>query len=82
MVPVCICGGCGRTIEKKFVYCPWCGKSKVSFSSNDEHIEQVFRRLEEVQGQDKQNRIDEISKKLKSLEEELDILVQCSEMHK
>jgi hypothetical protein len=54
----------------------------VSFSSNDEHIEQVFRRLEEVQGQDKQNRIDEISKKLKSLEEELDILVLCSEMHK
>lgn len=82
MVPVCICGGCGRTIEKKFVYCPWCGKVKVSFSSNDEHIEQVFRRLEEVQGQDKQNRIDEISKKLKSLEEELDILVLCSEMHK
>lgn len=82
MVPVCICGGCGRTIEKKFVYCPWCGKSKVSFSYNDEHIEQVFRRLEEVQGQDKQNRIDEISKKLKSLEEELDILVLCSEMHK
>ncbi|WP_353936954.1 zinc-ribbon domain-containing protein, partial [uncultured Treponema sp.] len=20
-----VCSGCGREIEKNFVYCPWCG---------------------------------------------------------
>lgn len=82
MVPVCICGGCGRTIEKMFVYCPWCGKAKISLENSEEHIEHVFEQLEKLQGQNRQQKLKEIGDKLKSLEDELDILVLCSEMHK
>ena len=35
MFPVSVCKGCGRTIESKFVYCPWCGQSKVSYENQD-----------------------------------------------
>ena len=30
MTAVCVCGGCGRTIEKDYVFCPWCGRSRVT----------------------------------------------------
>ena len=24
-----VCTGCGRNIDKEFVYCPWCGEQRV-----------------------------------------------------
>ena len=47
MFPVSVCKGCGRTIESKFVYCPWCGQSKVSYENQDS-MEILFDKLEEI----------------------------------
>ena len=30
-----ICCGCGRTIERDFIYCPWCGHLRVKIESKE-----------------------------------------------
>lgn len=82
MIPVCICSGCGRTIEKAFVYCPWCGQSKIPLSSDKDKMDEIFNRLEELQMNNRSERIKEIGSRLEKLEKELDALVLCAEMHK
>ncbi|MGN0739772.1 MAG: hypothetical protein ACI4LX_06335 [Treponema sp.] len=82
MIPVCICSGCGRTIEKEFIYCPWCGQSKVSVTSENDKMEEIFNRLEELQMNNRSERIKKIGSRLETLEKELDALVLCAEMHK
>lgn len=85
MTPKCICGGCGRSIEKKFVYCPWCGTSKIAKNSSvseEERMDFIFNRLEEMQINNRFERIEKMGDKLDQLERELDALVLCSEMHK
>ncbi len=81
MIPVCICGGCGRTIEKEFVYCPWCGQSKISMMSEEDRMEEIFNRLEEIQNNSRVEKIEKMGDKLNQLKKELDSLVLCSEMH-
>ena len=81
MVPVCICGGCGRTIEKKFVYCPWCGQSKVSYENQDS-MEILFDKLEEMQKDTHRKRLIKMEQELAILEKDLSILVLSAEMHK
>ncbi len=85
ITPKCICGGCGRSIEKSFIYCPWCGVSKISNNSiisETERLEHIFNRLEEMQINNRFARIEKMEDKLEQLEKELDALVLCSEMHK
>lgn len=82
MSPVCICGGCGRTIEKDFIYCPWCGKSKISILQNQNNMNEVFEKLEELQINNHFERIKDMGERLEMLEKELDTLVLASEMHK
>lgn len=82
MIPVCICGSCGRTIEKEFVYCPWCGQSKLSSIPEEARMDEIFNRLEKIQQNNKVERIEKISHKIDDLKNELDALVLCSEMHK
>ena len=82
MIPVCICSGCGRTIEKEFIYCPWCGLSKVSVTSEIDKMEEIFNKLEELQINNRSERIKKIGSRLETLEKELDALVLCAEMHK
>lgn len=85
MTPKSICSGCGRSIEKKFVYCPWCGASKLantSTVSEEERMDFIFNRLEEMQINNRFERIEKMGDKLNQLEKELDALVLCSEMHK
>lgn len=85
ITPMCICGGCGRTIEKKYIYCPWCGQSKISGSadiSDEERMDQIFNRLEQMQINNRFERLEKMGDQLNQLEKELDALVLCSEMHK
>lgn len=82
MSPVCICNGCGRTIEKQFIYCPWCGVSKIEMLSENEKMDQIFNRLEEMQSNNRSERLEKMSDRLGQLEKELDALVLCAEMHK
>ena len=45
MKPVTVCRGCGRTIDNDFIYCPWCGYSRVA-SDDSASLEAVFNQLE------------------------------------
>ena len=82
MSEVCICGGCGRTIEKEFLYCPWCGKSKIQALQENTNYDEVFNQLEQMQQNSRLEKIKQMGDRLQDLEKELDTLVLSAEMHK
>lgn len=81
MVSVCVCGGCGRTIEKDYIFCPWCGRSRM-MSGCKETIDSAFDRMEEIQDNKRIRQLEEMEQRLLTLEKELDCLVTSVEMHK
>lgn len=81
MKNICVCGGCGRTIETEFIYCPWCGQSKMQ--NNDKAaLESVFKSLELKQAEERARRLAELEKELDELEQDLSILALSAEMAK
>ena len=81
MKNICVCGGCGRTIETEFSYCPWCGQSKMQ--NNDKAaLESVFKSLELKQAEERARRLAELEKELDELEQDLSILALSAEMAK
>ena len=81
MKNICVCGGCGRTIETEFIYCPWCGQSKIQ--NNDKAaLESVFKSLELKQAEERTRRLAELEKELDELEQDLSILALSAEMAK
>ena len=47
---MCICGGCGKLIDKRFYYCPWCGYSRV-VQEKDDSAELRYAKFKEKQFQ-------------------------------
>lgn len=82
MKAVCVCKECGRTIEKEFIYCPWCGISRIGVTNNQEVLDSVFTQLEEKQADDRNRRLRKLETQLEELEKDLDVLVLSAEMHK
>lgn len=82
MTVICVCGGCGRTVEKNYVFCPWCGHSRISDEDGKEASESVQEMNVEEQIEKRVARLDEMEKKLNDLEEELNILILSTEMHR
>lgn len=82
MTAVCVCGGCGRTIEKDYVFCPWCGRSRVTNEDCEEAVESAFERIEEQQYEKYFSRLEKMEEKLNVLERDLGVLALSSEMHK
>lgn len=82
MKAVCVCKECGRTIEKEFIYCPWCGISRIGVTDNQEVLDSVFTQLEEKQADDRNRRLRKLETQLEELEKDLDVLVLSAEMHK
>ncbi|MCR5725804.1 MAG: zinc ribbon domain-containing protein [Treponema sp.] len=81
MKSVCVCRSCGRTIESEFIYCPWCGLSRLQ--EDDKHVlDNVFRQMEEKQAEDRDRRLHRLEEELEILEKDLNVLVLSSEMHK
>lgn len=80
MKTVCVCGGCGRTIESEFIYCPWCGQTKVH--NEKESLDAVFRNLELKQAEDRERRLAKLEQELDALEQDLSILALSAEMAK
>ncbi|MGI5059127.1 hypothetical protein [Treponema pectinovorum] len=80
MMNVCVCGGCGRTIEKEFLYCPWCGQAKMH--NDKDALEAVFRNLEQKQAENREKRLKKLEKQLDDLEQDLSILALSAEMAK
>lgn len=68
---VCVCGHCGKTIEREFIYCPWCGKES-SEAGDKRVLENVFSQLETKQRNDRQMRVKKIETKIAEIERILD----------
>ena len=78
MTKVCVCGGCGRTIDNEYLYCPWCGQEKMH--DRKDAMEAVFRNLEQKQAEGRARQIERLEQELDALEQDLSILVLSAEM--
>ncbi len=77
-----ICGCCGRTTDKSFPFCPWCGNSKVS-KTTDESAAEIFQENNrDKKLMERMNQMEEIGQRIDDLERELSVLVLSAEMHK
>ncbi|MCR5437119.1 MAG: zinc ribbon domain-containing protein [Treponema sp.] len=75
-----VCTGCGRTIDKEFIYCPWCGFSRVSHESDS--LDVLFNKYEQMHREIRRRQLSDMEKQLDEMEKELSVLVLSTEMHK
>ncbi len=80
MYDICVCKRCGRTLEKRFVYCPWCGCSRVADS--EDSLDVLLNHYEENRREVRRRQLHKMERELEDLEEELSVLVLSAEMHK
>lgn len=80
MQSVSVCSGCGRTINREYLYCPWCGLEKEG-GHVPESLDPVFEKLEALQCRDRIKYIDKLEAELAELERELDNLTLSTELH-
>ena len=80
MYNMCVCKGCGRTLEKKFLYCPWCGTSRVA--NDEESLDVLFNQYEENRKEVRRKQLYEMEQELDELEEELSVYALSAQMHK
>ena len=76
-----VCCGCGRTIEKEFAFCPWCGEEHKEIERND-YMDIIFQRYTNQRNELRRQKITSVSRKINELEKDLDVLVLSAEMHR
>ena len=74
-----VCSGCGREIEKNFVYCPWCGIQLIRKESR-EYQNLFFEQVERKRRTEQEQKLQNVGKQLDELKKELDVLVLCAEL--
>ena len=74
-----VCSGCGREIEKNFVYCPWCGIQLIRKESR-EYQNLFFEQVERKRRTEQEQKLQTVGQQLDELEKELDVLVLCAEL--
>ena len=74
-----VCSGCGREVEKNFVYCPWCGIQLIRKESR-EYQNLFFEQVERKRRTEQEQKLQNVGKQLDELEKELDVLVLCAEL--
>ena len=77
-----ICKDCGRTINETYIFCPWCGKSKVERVASMNEKESLIESIKKKRYEEQTKKIVELGQKLEELEHDLSILVLSAEMHK
>ena len=80
MYNISVCKGCGRTLNKDYLYCPWGGYSRVSH--DEESLDVLLNQFEENRKDVRRRHLHEMERELDNLEEELSVLVLSAEMHK
>ena len=80
MYNISVCKGCGRTLNKDYLYCPWFGISRVS--NDKESLEMMLNHYEENRKDVRRKQLYEMERELEDLEQELSVLVLSAEMHK
>ena len=74
-----VCSGCGREIEKNFVYCPWCGIQLIKKESR-EYQNLFFEQVEQKRRTEQEQKLQNVGKQLADLVKELDVLVLGAEL--
>lgn len=83
MTNMSICGCCGRTTDKNFPFCPWCGKSKIKAADESRETQDVIIRNNlDKKHAEQVEQMEAIGKKIDDLERELSVLVLSAEMAK
>lgn len=67
---VTVCNHCGKTIERDFLYCPWCGIENAE-PDDKTVMEHVFTQLESKQTNDRLSRVKKIETKIAEIEQSL-----------
>lgn len=65
-----ICAGCGKLMDSKFYYCPWCGTSRID-GDNEDSIELRYQRYKQLQNERQLEKMAQMAEELDQLEEEL-----------
>lgn len=78
---MCICSGCGKVIENKFLYCPWCGYSRFN-KETEESIELKYNQYKMRQQEERIHQLEKMEQELDDLEKELSVLVLSVQMAK
>jgi uncharacterized Zn finger protein (UPF0148 family) len=81
MKTMCVCKTCGRTIDGEFIYCPWCGESRLE-PEDRKSMDAVFDRIVELQDEAREKRISKMQNQLDELDKELSNLALSVEMHR
>ncbi len=81
MYSISVCQGCGRTIQKDFLYCPWCGFSRVSENKGDS-LDDLLNKFAQCKKDSKRQHLCDLERQLDDMEKELSVLVLSAEMHK
>ena len=77
---MCICEKCGKLIEEKFYFCPWCGESQVE-AKKAESTDLRYRQREDRIKDNRYDKIEQMEEVLDKLEKELSVLVLSYQMH-
>ncbi len=74
-----ICSGCGKLIDSKFYYCPWCGYSRLEEEKADsENLRYI--QFKQKQQDSRTQRLEKMQKDLDQLEEELSVMVLSAQL--
>lgn len=79
MIKNSICGGCGRSIQSEYIFCPWCGKNQKAAAGKD-YLEAAVTEGEIRRNDMKEQKLQQLEQQLAKLEKELNVLVLCAEM--
>lgn len=77
---MCICEKCGKLIDEKFYFCPWCGVSQVEAKKSD-NTDLRYRQREDRIKDNRYDKIEQMEEVLDELEKELSVLVLSYQMH-
>lgn len=77
MEEVFFCKGCGKLIDKKFCYCPWCGKSLEDPSQWEDSIIESCKKLDKIfEKNSKNQRFAAMEDKLNQIEVDIDAILR------
>ncbi len=79
MQSVCVCRGCGRSIDSEFLFCPWCGCEQMQVIVPEQVVDAVFNRIEGLCIKNRTQQISRMERVLNDLDEELAQLIAASE---
>ena len=74
-----ICSGCGKLIDSKFYYCPWCGYSRLE-EENADSEKLRYNQFKQKHEASRALRIEKMKKDLDQLEEELSVMVSSAQL--